>query len=193
MAARLSWQTPPLRSRGTMKGTDSGRQSVCVRPSTSVSPSPTTVFGSTRRPATGRHFGQCEYVSETDPAVLRLLLKDKPGLEEGYDWVECSSPPPAGQFRTTPRPSVGKLAAAPRRSMRAMRVRTRDRGSGGHGCLCGLASRTTAPIVSPRSRRTTSPARPRRARASRPAPASACPGGRTPATTTSRRARRGWT
>jgi hypothetical protein len=25
----------------------------------------------------------------TDPAVLRVLLKVKPGLSEGYDWVTC--------------------------------------------------------------------------------------------------------
>jgi hypothetical protein len=36
-------------------------------------------------PATARHLGQCEYVSETDPAVLKVLLKVKPGLGEGYD------------------------------------------------------------------------------------------------------------
>jgi hypothetical protein len=35
--------------------------------------------------------GQCEYVSETDPAVLKVLLKVKPGLREGYDWVECGA------------------------------------------------------------------------------------------------------
>ena len=40
-------------------------------------------------PKTARHLGQCEYVSETDPAVLKVLLKVKPGLGEGYDWVEC--------------------------------------------------------------------------------------------------------
>jgi hypothetical protein len=34
---------------------------------------------------------QCEYVSETDPSVLRILLKVKPGLAAGYDWVECGS------------------------------------------------------------------------------------------------------
>jgi hypothetical protein len=32
--------------------------------------------------------GQCEYVTETDPVELQLLLKIKPGLGEGYDWVE---------------------------------------------------------------------------------------------------------
>jgi hypothetical protein len=34
-------------------------------------------------PATARHLGQCEYVSETDAAVLKILLKVKPGLGEG--------------------------------------------------------------------------------------------------------------
>ena len=42
-------------------------------------------------PTTARHLGQCEYVSETDPAVLKVLLKVKPGLGEGYDWVECGA------------------------------------------------------------------------------------------------------
>lgn len=40
-------------------------------------------------PATSRHLGQCQYASETDPAVIRLALRVKPGLGEGYDWVEC--------------------------------------------------------------------------------------------------------
>jgi hypothetical protein len=40
-------------------------------------------------PKTSRHLGQCEFVSETDPAVLKVLLKVKPGLGGGYDWVEC--------------------------------------------------------------------------------------------------------
>lgn len=40
-------------------------------------------------PATARHLGQCEYVSETDPAVLKVLLKVRPGGGGGYDWVEC--------------------------------------------------------------------------------------------------------
>jgi hypothetical protein len=38
-------------------------------------------------PATARHFGQCEYISETDPAVIKVLLKV---TDKGdYDWVEC--------------------------------------------------------------------------------------------------------
>jgi hypothetical protein len=38
---------------------------------------------------TGRHAGECEYVSETDPAMIKVLLKvsDK----EGYSWVECGA------------------------------------------------------------------------------------------------------
>jgi hypothetical protein len=43
-----------------------------------------------RDPATARHLGQCEFASETDRDKLRLALKVKPGLEPGYDWVECS-------------------------------------------------------------------------------------------------------
>jgi hypothetical protein len=40
-------------------------------------------------PATSRHGGPCEFKDETDPAILRVLLKVKPGMEEGYSWVEC--------------------------------------------------------------------------------------------------------
>ena len=40
-------------------------------------------------PATARHLGQCEYVSETAPAVIKVLLKV---TDKGdYDWVECGS------------------------------------------------------------------------------------------------------
>jgi hypothetical protein len=40
-------------------------------------------------PATARHFGQCEYVGETDPAVIKILLKV---TDKGdHDWVECGS------------------------------------------------------------------------------------------------------
>jgi len=42
-------------------------------------------------PATARHLGQCEYASEADPTVLKVLLKVKPGMGEGYDWVECGA------------------------------------------------------------------------------------------------------
>ena len=42
-------------------------------------------------PKTARHLGQCEYASETDPSVLRVLLRVKPGMGEGYDWVECGA------------------------------------------------------------------------------------------------------
>ena len=40
---------------------------------------------------TSRHKGECEFASETDPAVLKVLLKVKAGTGEGYDWVECGS------------------------------------------------------------------------------------------------------
>jgi hypothetical protein len=44
-----------------------------------------------RDPATARHLGQCEYASETDPAVLRFVPKVKEGADGGYRWVECGS------------------------------------------------------------------------------------------------------
>jgi hypothetical protein len=40
---------------------------------------------------TSRHLGQCEYVSETDPAVLKVLLKIKDGAGGSYWWVECGA------------------------------------------------------------------------------------------------------
>jgi hypothetical protein len=40
---------------------------------------------------TSRHLGQCEFVSETDPAVLRFVLKVKEGADGGYWWVECGT------------------------------------------------------------------------------------------------------
>jgi hypothetical protein len=54
-------------------------------------------------PATAHHFGQCEYVSETETAMLRVLLKitDK-ATTTGSNAVPAR---PAGRFRTTPRAS----------------------------------------------------------------------------------------
>ena len=73
-----------------MRGAGSGRQSVCVRPSTSASPSPTTVCGSTR--STRRPHvisGSASTFSETDPAVIKVLLKV---TDKGdYAWTECNS------------------------------------------------------------------------------------------------------
>jgi hypothetical protein len=40
---------------------------------------------------TARHMGECEYVSETDTAALKVLLKVKPGAGGGCDWVECGT------------------------------------------------------------------------------------------------------
>ena len=48
------------------------------------------MFGSTR--STRRTHvisGMCEFASETDPAVLKILLKVKDGMGGGYWWVEC--------------------------------------------------------------------------------------------------------
>jgi hypothetical protein len=51
--------------------------------------------------------GQCEYVSETDPAVLKVLLKVKPGMGEGYDWVTCNACETAWQVPHYAAESVG--------------------------------------------------------------------------------------
>jgi hypothetical protein len=40
---------------------------------------------------TSRHTGECEFASETDAAVLRVILKVKDGAGGGYWWVECGS------------------------------------------------------------------------------------------------------
>jgi hypothetical protein len=42
-------------------------------------------------PASAGHLGRCEYISETDPAVLKVLPKVKPGMGEGYDWLTCGA------------------------------------------------------------------------------------------------------
>ena len=40
---------------------------------------------------TSRHTGECEFASETDAPVLRVILKVKDGAGGGYWWVECGS------------------------------------------------------------------------------------------------------
>jgi hypothetical protein len=40
---------------------------------------------------TSRHAGQCEFASETDAAVLRVILKVRDGMAPGYWWVRCHS------------------------------------------------------------------------------------------------------
>jgi hypothetical protein len=57
-------------------------------PNTTMSPSSTTVSGSTRSTKTARHAGQCEFNGVTDPAMLRAVLRVTP--KDGYDWVECN-------------------------------------------------------------------------------------------------------
>jgi hypothetical protein len=40
-------------------------------------------------PAPSRHLAQCEFVGESDAAMLRVLLKV---IDKGdYDWVECGA------------------------------------------------------------------------------------------------------
>jgi hypothetical protein len=44
--------------------------------------------------------GECKYVSETNPAVLKVLLKVKPRLGEDYDWGSSAArAAPTGRFR----------------------------------------------------------------------------------------------
>jgi hypothetical protein len=40
---------------------------------------------------TSRHAGQCEFASETDPAMLWVILKVKDGAGGDYWWVECGA------------------------------------------------------------------------------------------------------
>ncbi len=40
---------------------------------------------------TSRHAPECEFASDTNPAVLRLILRVKEGMGGGYWWVECGS------------------------------------------------------------------------------------------------------
>jgi hypothetical protein len=54
---------------------------------------------------TSRHVGQCEFPSETDGPLLRVL-KVKYSVGGDYWWVECGACDTAGRFRTTPRASV---------------------------------------------------------------------------------------
>jgi len=42
-------------------------------------------------PSTFRHPGECEFASETDPAVIKIVLKVKDGAGGSYWWVECGS------------------------------------------------------------------------------------------------------
>jgi hypothetical protein len=42
-------------------------------------------------PATARHFPACEYATEADPSVLRVLLKVPEGKGPGYSWVTCGA------------------------------------------------------------------------------------------------------
>jgi hypothetical protein len=43
------------------------------------------------RPLQSRHLGQCEFASETNAAVLRVVPKVKDGAGGYYWWVECGT------------------------------------------------------------------------------------------------------
>ena len=38
---------------------------------------------------TSRHAGECKFASETDAAVLKIVLKVNEGAGGSYHWVEC--------------------------------------------------------------------------------------------------------
>jgi len=60
-------------------------------------------------PKTARHLGQCEYISETDPAVIKILLKI---TDKGdHDWVECGA---CDAGRQVPHYAVALMARADR-------------------------------------------------------------------------------
>lgn len=42
-------------------------------------------------PSTYRHAPECEFVSEADPAVVRVLLKVRNGAGGDYWWVQCGA------------------------------------------------------------------------------------------------------
>jgi hypothetical protein len=72
---------------------------------TTTSPSPTK-FGSTRSiQKTAHHAGQCEFVGETDPAVLKVLLKVQE--REGYWWTESAACEAGWQVPHYAKESVG--------------------------------------------------------------------------------------
>jgi hypothetical protein len=54
-------------------------------------PQPSPVRNDPLDPKTSRHAGECEFVEETEPSVLRYVLKVKDGAGGNYWWVECSA------------------------------------------------------------------------------------------------------
>jgi hypothetical protein len=68
-------------------------------------------------PKRSHHLGQCEYISETDPAVLKVLLKVKPGLGPATIGSSAARAAPAGRSRTTRASGDDEPAGAPRTTM----------------------------------------------------------------------------
>ncbi len=58
-------------------------------------------------PKTSRHAGECKFAAETNPAVLKVLLKVKDGAGEGYWWVECGACDTAWQVANYAAEKVG--------------------------------------------------------------------------------------
>jgi hypothetical protein len=51
-------------------------------------PAPSRVRLDPHDPKTAQHLGQCEYVSENNPDVIKVLLRITEN--DGYWWVECA-------------------------------------------------------------------------------------------------------
>jgi hypothetical protein len=70
-------------------------------------PAPSRVRLDPYDPATSRHAGQCEFKDTTDRDILKVLLKVKAGMGEGYSWVTCGSCEHEWGWPTTPRRASG--------------------------------------------------------------------------------------
>jgi hypothetical protein len=60
-----------------------------------------------RDPKTARHAGECAFATETDPAMLRVLLKVQDGWGGDYSWVECGGCDSSWQVPFFAKESVG--------------------------------------------------------------------------------------
>jgi hypothetical protein len=88
--AGLCEPIPRSKSCGSRSSADIGGESASAGPRITAPVADRRARLDPLDPKTTRHFGACEFVGETDPAKLRLALKVKPALEEGYDWVTCA-------------------------------------------------------------------------------------------------------
>jgi hypothetical protein len=57
-------------------------------------------------PSTFRHAGQCEHRDTTDPALLRVILRVRDGVDGGYWWVQCATCDHGWQVPYHPQPPM---------------------------------------------------------------------------------------